>query len=160
MTIYTENGIVNARTYHGVCSVCKAVHYHGYVHDKQSNIRNYDLNAANYLFTTSKIGFSKKFLQEATYQIFIGSVSFQSTAEIYNYKFDLIQREEKLNPDRLEDSWFIYQIIKFNSKIIWYREKDVLDVERICQSVYKSISNEIDTKWRAHICDDEGCKNR
>ena len=160
ITLYTEDGVKRARPYHANCAVCGKVYYHGYNHDKRKNIRKYELDGMEYFIATTKIGFSVKLLENITNQIFIGSVSFQSSAEIYSMNNGL-PREMWMNPDRLEESWYLYQIAKYCKEIIWHRNSNKeCNVEQICHWAYQSIARQIDEKWKNHICDEVGCQNR
>ena len=66
-----------------------------------------------------------------------------------------------MNPDRLEESWLLFHITRFCPETTWHRNvnKEV-DVEEICKSVYRRIATQVDERWKNHVCDEDGCRNR
>jgi hypothetical protein len=159
ITLFTEDGKKCARTYHANCKTCGTVHYHGFAHNKRTNERTYDIRKAKHFVLTTGVAFSIKLLQNFTHEIFIGSVSFESLAEIYNAKFDL--KEEKLNDTRIEAAWYIFHMIPYIKSFNWHRKASKeIDIEKISLDVYETIRKTVDDKWINHVCDEIGCKNR
>ena len=74
VTLYCETGVEYARSYHGVCKVCKKSHYCGYWSDENSRDYSGHLES-DYLLTSTSTGFSKDFLLDMDRTIFIGVVS-------------------------------------------------------------------------------------
>ena len=156
--VYTENGTVHSRSYHGVCGKCKKAHYHGYSLDKASGEVEFDDESETLIFN-SDTAFSKRFIDYADNMICIGGVSFERTASILNTTFNL---KPPLNPDRLEAAWFVYRIIKFRRNIPWPRKlkSKELDLEKLCNHVYSDIKEIIERQWVDHVCDEVGCAAR
>ena len=90
--------------------------------------------------------------------ILIGVVSFEAVAELFNEKHE----PAELNPERLEEAFFLFKILPYVSKFEkWPRDKHGrVRIEEIAESMYPVIRKEIDDKWMSHICDEDGCKNR
>ena len=85
-------------------------------------------------------------------------MSFEKTTDIYNQTANT-----KLNADRFETAWFVYRIIQHVKVFsIWPRKEKTkeLHLEELCSMVYPEIRNQIDTKWRSHVCNEVGCKER
>ena len=80
LVLYTENGVVSVKNFHGKCVKCGAAYYHGYFEDKSKTRRSFVTEESEYVMVTSTTGFSKKLLDDITYQIFIGVVSFEAAA--------------------------------------------------------------------------------
>ena len=95
-TLYTENGVLTARSFKGYCK-CGKVYHHGYEEDKKGNTRTYDENWT-YFMVSTVIGFSEKMLHTTDMQISIGVVSFESATSIYNNVHDT--KDKPLMPDR------------------------------------------------------------
>ena len=96
------------------------------------------------------------------YQIYVGAVSFESSAEIYNSVHGILGSKKAMNPDRPETEFFLYQITRYVKVLHWHRtvkNKDV-DVKRIAEDQYAEIRDAIDRKWLEHSCKDVGCKNK
>ena len=157
--LYCETGVVYARCYHGVCKVCKKSYYSGYCSDEKSRDYSEYLENDEYLLISSSTGFSRDFLRNLENTIFIGVVSFEAAAEIYNEK---TQFSTQLNPERLEEAFFLYKILPFVTKFeTWPRDTHGrVCIETIAESVYEEIRKKIDDKWMCHICDEDGCRNR
>ena len=161
ITIYTEDGVQKAKSYHGCCKKCSNTYYYGFMHNKKSNTRTF-MEEGEYFIYGSGVGFSSDFLRKTVYQIYIGAVSFESSAEIYNSIYGILGSKEAMNPDRLETGLFLYQIKRYVKDLPWHRNiknRDV-DVELIAEEQYPLIRDLIDQKWLAHTCEDIGCKNR
>lgn len=114
-------------------------------------------NGDDYLLISSCTGFSRKLLKNIDAQIFIGVVSFEAAADIYNNTVE----GANLNYERLQEGFFIYKILHylhhFNS---WPRDNHGrINIEQISEDVYPTIREIIDSKWMKHICKEEGCKN-
>ena len=157
--LYCETGVAYASCYHGVCKVCKISYYSGYCSDEKSRDYSECLDNNEYLLISSSTGFSRDFLRNLETTIFIGVVSFEAAAEIYNEKTHF---STQLNPGRLEEAFFLYKILPFVTKFeTWPRDTHGrVCIEAIAESVYEEIRKQIDDKWMCHICDEEGCRNR
>ena len=53
-SVYTRHGLLHAKMFHGKCSKCSTVYYHGFSYSKLTNERTYDVTAP-YMFVTSAI---------------------------------------------------------------------------------------------------------
>lgn len=155
--LYCESSVLQARSYHGVCKSCNKSYYHGFCLD--DNSRDYsEYLEDDFLMISPNTGFSRGLLREMVSTIFIGAVPFEKMAEIYNEK----PFSPQLNPERLEEAFFLFKILPFIAKFHpWPRDSNGrVRIEDIAESVYPQIRKEIDEKWMSHICDEEGCKNR
>jgi len=126
---------------------------------KSVNSRTFTDTKLPYLMFRGGVIFCRELLNNIDLQISIGSVSFEAAAEIYN---NLHNPFQLLNPQRLEDAWFVYKILFFESSFSeWPRNvKKELDIEKLCFNVYPLIRNAIDNTWLNHICTAVGCKER
>ena len=89
----------------------------------------------------------------------ISNTSFPyGTVDIYNNQHNI--NEHQLNQERLEEAWFIHQIIKYEAVLTWSRLRNEVDIDRIAVTVYSSIAEVIDNKWLEHRCDKPGCNER
>ena len=161
ITIYTDGGVRKAKSFHGCCKKCSKTYYSGFMHDKKSNVRTF-MEDGDFFIYGSGVGFSADFLRKTVYQIYIGAVSFESSAEIYNSVHGILASKEAMNSDRLETGLFLYQITRYVKDLQWHRDiknKNV-DVERIAEEQYPVMCDMIDQKWLAHTCEEIGCKNR
>lgn len=161
MMIYTDNAVREAKSFHGCCKKCGMTFYCGFSHDKKLNLRTFSEDSKFFIYG-SGVGFSVNLLQKTTYQIYVGAVSFESSAEIYNSVHGILGSKKAMNPDRLETGFFLYQITRYVKVLHWHRtvkNKDV-DVERIAEDQYAGIRDAIDRKWLEHSCNDVGCKNK
>ena len=159
ITLYTENGVLRGRSYHGNCK-CGKTFYNGFFDDKKNEIRKFDdPYETEYILFRSGVAFSRRMLINTDFQISIGVVSFESAAEIYN---NIWPSQKPLHKRRLEDAWFIHKILKHVTKFApWPRNKNSeLDVEKLCLQVYEFIRKRIDSKWMTHVCSEVGCKER
>ena len=80
-----------------------------------------------------------------------------STTAIYNADHDV--QSTPVDPDRLEDAWFVHHITKFHPVLTWHRKRHEVDMEPIARDVYRTIADIIDTKWLNHTCEAVGCKD-
>ena len=97
-----------------MCKVCKISYYYsGYCSDEKSQDYTEYLDNNEYLLISSSTGFSSDFLRNLETTIFIGVVSFEAAAEIYNEKTHC---STQLNPERLEEAFFLYKILPFVTK--------------------------------------------
>lgn len=86
----------------------------------------------------------------------IGSVTFEKIAAVYE---DMCNVE--VNPDRLENGWYIYRITRIITNFPkWPRKEQSreLDLEELCRLFYTKIRSIIDTKWLNHKCTEIGCQ--
>ena len=109
--LYCESSVQQAKSYHGVCKSCKKSYYHGYYVDENS--RDYSgYLEDDFLMTSPNTGFSRRLLCDIESTLFIGAVSFEKMAEIYNEK----SFTPELNPERLEEAFFLFKILPFVAK--------------------------------------------
>ena len=160
LSIYSTDGVKKAKSFHGKCK-CGKTFYKGFSHDKAINIRSFS-KVGEYFIFGSGVGFTVDLLERMIYQVFLGAVSFESCANIYNATHKLVSSPEALNPHRLEAAFFVYQICKYTPNIQWHRtpKSKELELEKIAAEHYPIIRDAIDGKWLNHICDEIGCKNR
>jgi len=158
LTVYTNAGVCKGKSYHGKCK-CGLIYYYGFREMKSVNSRTFTDTKLPYLMFRGGVIFCRELLNNIDLQISIGSVSFEAAAEIYN---NLHNPFQLLNPQRLEDAWFVYKILFFESSFsVWPRNvKKELDIEKLCFNVYPLIRNAIDNTWLNHICTAVGCKER
>lgn len=164
LLVYTEDGCREGRSYHAKCRVCGTSIYHGYRIHRQANEISFDDDGSEkqFLVFNSSTAFSKKLMKIIDNSICIGGISFERTAELLTANHDFTV---PLNPDRLESAWFVYRILQFkqfNSNLPWPRKSKSreLDVEELCNIVYRDLKNEIDNTWKSHICEEPGCRER
>ena len=157
VNIYTTNGIQNTRSYHGKCNKCKSIYYHGFGIDKSTGTYIFDDCTETILFSTG-IGFSTDLLLQADNMITIGCLSFERVASILdaNYGF-----HPKMNPDRLEASWFVFRILGFVKSFLWPRKSTgELNLEELCKNVFNNVKSKVNDTWTSHVCEEPGCKER
>lgn len=161
VTIYTDTGVKKANSFHGCCKKCGKTFYSGFMHDKKLNRRSF-IQDSEYFIYGSGVGFSRDFIRKTTYQVLIGAISFESSAEIYNSFHGILGTKEAMNPDRLETGFLLYQITQYTQDLTWHRnvKNKGVDVEQIAEEQYPVIRDMIDRKWLTHSCEDVGCKNR
>ena len=163
ITLYTDNGVRKGRSYHGKCKMgCGKTYYNGFIHDKETNMRWFDDNQGEFLIFTSGVGFSYSLLKSVKFQVFLGAVSFDTCATIYNNIHGLFSSPNALNAKRLEYAFFIQLITSCVKKVYWHRnpKSKEVDVEKIAKDSYQFIAEIIDKKWLQHECDEVGCRNR
>lgn len=139
-----------------------------------------------YFQTSSQTVFSTALLEQVTQQLVHASVTFESQADVYNATFGvtdahrLAAYEEKfsrvrnpqsssswkLNNKRLEDGWFLYQLVSFfdeHDKLSSQNLYTVPDcsnrrnIEELCQLAVHHIST-MSPRWVHHQCSVKGCK--
>ena len=160
LSVYTEHGCREGRSYHAKCRVCGTSVYHGYRINRLGNEISFDdENDIEFLIFNTSMAFSKKLMKIIDNSICIGAISFEKTAELLTANHDFTV---PLNPDRLESAWFVYRILQFKSILPWPRKckSKELDVEELCKIVYRDLKNEIDDIWKSHICEEPGCRER
>ena len=184
--MFTTHGTVVAAAYNASCTLCNAVIHHSSWYPNGSERREYffDPDQSPYIMATNQTAFEVKLLDQVTYQIVHGGVTFESQALVYTSSFgsydqcrlaslvDVFSRAKvnssfswKLNEKRLEDSWFLYQII------LYYKSQSCLattdlgtdanrgnrrDVEDLCELVnlHRSLRS---PRWVKHKCNMSGC---
>ena len=158
--VYTENGVLDARSYHAKCRVCKLLYYHGFSVDKIKEVHEFEeFDDGGTILFNGGVGFSYEIMKRANNIICIGGVSFEKTAEILDESYAFTTA---LNPDRLEACWFLFRIVQFVKKIMWPRKcgSNELDLEELCKGVYNTIKDSMDSVWKSHVCEEIGCKER
>ena len=155
--IYTTDGLRSGRSYQGKCK-CGFNYYYGFK-ENTSKTRTFTDVELPFMLFRNGIVISRDLLKSIDLQISIGNVSFEAAAEVYN---NLHNPFTKLNPNRLEDSWFIYKILFFQTSFSeWPRNiKGELDVEKLASNVYPFIRSKIDKIWLKHSCSAVGCHER
>lgn len=118
-----------AKSFHGCCKKCGMTFYSGFSHDKKLNLRTFSEDSKFFIYG-SGVGFSVNLLQKTTYQIYVGAVSFESSAEIYNSVHGILGSKKAMNPDRLETGFFLYQITRYVKVLHWHRTVKNKDVGR------------------------------
>ena len=162
LKLFTADAVLQARSYHGKCKICKVNYYHGFKEHKKTGEREFNVNDLKVIIFNSGMAYSKDFLRNVDSIICIGGVSFEKSTEIFMNNFDE-NDEVSINPDRLEAAWFIYRILEFVTVFKeWPRKEKTkeLDIERLCKLVYEKIRDTINNKWLNHICNEIGCKER
>lgn len=88
LVIYDNvNGSIPGSHFHKYCSnqSCSFVQYYGYYSYGSKVYYNSNWNTMKYFISSQETAFSLQFLKEVDADIFIGQVSFQQKASIYNY---------------------------------------------------------------------------
>ena len=180
--VYTSSGTYIAASYHSHCKICFTTYYPSF-YEKNTERYLYDLSSLKYLQMSSQTGFEIRYLENVTNQLSICSSTFESISELYSINnmetdnlrlskllyFSRGQSSEmpwKLNPQRLEEGWFLYRIGLF------YQERGEMkvnmstelkncrrDLEILCKGVYDIIITEV-PRWIYHSCSVPGCTQR
>ena len=161
LKLYTSDDVLEAYSYHSKCKKRKLVYCHGFNEDKKTGKRVFNIDNLKVIIFKSGIAYEKTLLKKVDSIICIGGVSFEKASEIYSSNLE--KETVQVNPDRLESAWFIFRVLEFVTVFkVWPRKEKTkeLDVEQLCNTVYKQIRNEIDRKWLDHICNEPGCKER
>lgn len=157
VVFYDLEYVGQARSYHGKCQSCKKAFYHGYT-ISNDGVREFDTENSEVLSFNSGIVFSWRLMAHVNSIVTVGTMSFEKVAGCYQ---SIIGGDVKINPDRFENAWFIYNILKFKKKFTsWPRKigSKELDVEVLSRSVYQEIKSAFNEKWLAHRCEEPGCK--
>ena len=140
---------------------------------------------SHYIQVTSQTVFETKLLDQVTFQVTFSGATFESQALVYNatngeldetrlsvfaQAFGRVQNPQsyawKLNQKRLEDAWFLYQLITFYEREDCLASTDLSnevtsgnrrDIEKLCElaNLYRSLQS---PKWVSHTCGMKGCR--
>ena len=121
--------------YNATCTLCNAIIHHSswYPNGSEKMGIFFYPDQSPYIMATNQTVFEVKLLDQVTHQIVHGGVIFESRALVYNLSFGSYNQRRlasledvfswakvdssfswKLNEKRLEDSWFLYQIILYH----------------------------------------------
>ena len=155
--LYTNNGLITARSYHSKCKKCKCNHYHGFSEDSVGNRTFEHIEDIDVLIFNSGVAFTKSLMMCFDKMICIGAMTFEKLAEFYKSLHSV-----DINPDRIETSWFLYRILHHvNVFEQWPRKKSKeLDVEILCGLVFNHIKDILQKLALQHVCDVIGCKEK
>ena len=144
--IYSEHGVSEGRMFHGKCGVCNSCHYHGYKLSKNSNEIEFISNTSEYICFNTGIVFTKNFMEHANIIITIGGISFEKTSQILTKSYQLTP---PLNPDRLENAWFLYRMMEFKERLPWPRKErsKELHMEELCKLIYPDVKMSYNSRW-------------
>lgn len=183
--VFTTQGTLVAAAYSATCNKCKAViHHSSWSPSGIERIEHFfDPSQSPYIRTTSQTVFEVKFLDQVTHQIVHAGVTFESQALVYNSSFgsfdehrlaafkEVFSRSKntassswKLNEKRLEDSWFLYNVILYYQSESCLATQDLgtdpnkgnrRDIEDLCEQVnlHRSLKS---PKWISHKCSMKG----
>ena len=187
--VYTTKGTLISAVFNGNCTKCHNIYYYSYYFTKDGKQHYYppDHNNFPYFQSTSQTIFEIYLLEQLTVQLTFSACSFQSQCEVYNSlhgQSDQIRLEKfvsnfrrsnlkecdegldwMLNVTRLEDGWFLHQLVSV------YQDLGVLDthnfaiftsgnrrdIEEFCQKAMLIITTS-PPKWVQHYCNTPGCK--
>ena len=157
MLLYTDDGVIKARSYHSRCKKCKSNYYHGFSEDCEGKRTFEDLKDLDVLIFNSGVAFTKSLMNRFDKLICIGAMTFEKLAEYYQSLHSV-----DINPDRIETSWFFFRILH-HVRVFdqWPRKKSKeLDVENVCGLVFDDIKDNLQKLALQHVCDDIGCKEK
>ena len=185
--VYTTQGTIVAASYAGVCSECKAIIHHSSWMNQTEDERKeffFDPSHSQYIQCTSQSVFERKLLDEITHQIVHAGATFESQAIVYNAVngesdevrlatyVDCFRRVRnlhslswKLNETRLEDGWFLYQLVCYHLETGCLSTQDLCtetvkgtrrDIEGLCE-VANHMRSLDSPKWVQHRCSTIGC---
>ena len=146
----------------------------------------FDPTHSSYIQVTSQTIFERKLLDQLTFQIVFSGATFESQAQVYNSmhgvldesrlaafvnRFGRVHNAEsltwKLNEKRVEDGWFLYQLIVFYKDECGFLNSTDLgtelsrsnrrDIEQLCELANLQLSLR-SPKWVAHSCGMKGCR--
>ena len=186
--MYTTQGTIVAAAYTATCCECKTTFHHSSWIPKSDDKQEYffDPIRSNYVQTTSHTVFERKLLDHLTFQIVFSGATFESQAQVYNAMHGALDETRltafintfgkvnntasltwKLNEKRLEDGWFLYQLIMFyKNEAGTLNSADVgttlnrgnrRDIEQLCEVANLQLSIR-SPKWVAHSCGIKGCR--
>ncbi len=188
--VYTTHGTDIAAVFTGECrsSECRKRYHYSYIESGPSSDTEryyYCLKELKqpYFQLTSKTIFSVDFLEDVSLNLEISWVSFESRAKVYNEKFarsdgvKLAAVAEHfnlsyettdpwlLNQQRLEEGWFIWKVMYFDSKGCLsstgfrstFSSSHRIDLEGMCSKAWEHIVS-TPNEWIYHSCQVKGCK--
>lgn len=187
--MYTTKGTLISAAFCGNCSVCRNTYHHSYYEtcDGRQFFYSPDEQQQQYFQTTAKTVFEVELLKQLTIQMIFSACTFESQAQVYNTlhgpsdqvclrKFTANFRRSNLhdhidgldwmlNVTRLEDGWFMYQLVSSFAQLgildkhdfASYTAGNRRDIESFCQKAMLIISTS-PPKWVQHSCNVSGCK--
>lgn len=156
VTLYDLESVCEARSYHGKCQVCKNAYYHGFT-VKDDGSREFITENTEVLSFNSGIVFSWRLMAYINSMVCVGTMSFDKVCSSYRS----VVHDDKINPDRIETAWFVFNILKIKTNFSEWPRKNKskeLDIELLCRSVYMEIKSFVNQKWLEHKCDEPGCR--
>ncbi len=179
--VYTTRGTYIAASYHGNCTKCP-VYYPSHYEPSANTIVFYSNPEVQYLQISSQTAFETEYLRTITHSLCICSTTFEALAALYTAnnmlndkerldKLELFARSSRerpwtLNPQRLEEGWFIYNLITFYKK--WSNPSVNLytpmtngrkNLEKLCEHAIDILCVE-PPPWINHSCKIPGCAAR
>lgn len=174
--VYSTRGTTQGAVFSGVCKDC-AVTYHVSFYERHPQgepaTRIYYDNCLSdqFLQISTQTVLSVQLIKEIHNQVFIGKMTFESCAELYNENhlheesgYIGLKREE-LTEMRIEQAWFIYHLVAFFSDekclaSVNFNIDTVAgrrDMDTVCEEAYDLIvkGEKLFTK---HECNVKGCK--
>ena len=184
--MFTTHGTLVAAAYSAECSECKAIIHHSSwsLNGVERSEYFFDPSLSPYIMTTTQTVFEVKLLEQVTHQIVHAGVTFESQALVYNSSFGSDDERRlasfksafsrmknksslswKLNEKRIEDSWFLYNIILYYRSHSRLATKDLgtdpnsgnrRDIDDLCEQVnlHRSLKS---PQWVLHKCKMNGC---
>jgi hypothetical protein len=180
--VYTTNGTYVAALFSGECRRCtKKFHYSYYQFG--GRMHYYNPIPLKFFQLSSQTVFETALIFDITNNISVSACSFQSRAEVYNENFREVDCERlkhfndygrnitdihypwKLTEKRVEDAWFMYQLVIFFAdsnelkSTNLYTEVDASqrkDIEQLCSIAWNKISDDRNP-WVHHVCKIKGC---
>lgn len=179
--VFTKAGTYIAASYHGQCQKCGTSYYPSFYGNGEEQIL-YNFEQLKSLQISAQTAFAIDYLDNVTNQLSICSSTFESIAELYTISnmdmdndrlsnlvdFGRVSSSTdipwKLNPQRLEEAWFIHRIGLFYRGVLNVNMHTELHncrrkVEKLCKEVYDIIVKE-SPKWIKHACFVPGCSER
>ena len=156
--LYDIGGVSEAKVFHGKCTHCSQSFYHGFRINAEG-CPTFDDDQGDIFQFNSGIIYTWAMMRFVDSLVSIGTTTFEKIASVYQ---NMCGGDIKINPDRLENAWFIYritQIVKYFPK--WPRKDHTkeLDIEELSRLIYPQVRWKIDSKWLTHKCDEIGCRN-
>ena len=173
--VYTTKGTYIAALFSGECRKCTKKFNYSYYH-VGDQLHYYDHNQLSFFQLSSQTIFEIALIHDITNNISVSACSFQSRAEVHNENFRMVDCERlsnfndygrnltdiyhpwKLTEKRVEDAWFLYQLVSFYTGsnelelINFYTEVDASqrkDLEQLCNLAYDKIINQTNP-WVHH----------
>ncbi len=180
--VYTTQGTRVAAVYHGSCHNCGTSYYPSHAYNAGEGTETFlDLKTIEYLQVTSATVFEIEYLRQVTNTLSLCNATFESVADLYNANHgpadDMLMEQLTtlaggraehpwtLNRQRLEESWFLYQVILYWQgrncfDVNYHTEKDVgnrRNMEELCRRVMIQVTVTV-PKWLNHECNTKGCR--
>ena len=163
-TVYKRDGQFNAKAYHFICVECKMQYWHSYsdsrVKDHCDISRTYfRFHDAKFILLSRSTAFEIKYLREVSVDIELGR-SFVDVSERFNRLYGTNGFRGELYRTRLEDAYFIYQLVMYHQNTIQVtidRVSHRVNIDELCDLTMRDVFKS-DNKWKSHECDVKGCK--